>query len=104
MSVRDDERDQIINLESLILLEEAEHLGIPVPPLDDKDSWEGGRRPGTHRLGLHAQVLLRQAIRNEKKEKWGVVAFRLKELAVPLIGVLGALWGLHKFIHALPSK
>ena len=104
MDARDEERDQILNRKSISLLDEADYLSLPVPPFDDKESWESGRRPGTIRLTLHAQSQLRQAIRQEKKDKWSVTAFRLKELALPLIGVLGALSGVLSVAHALRSK
>jgi len=97
-------RDKILHLRSMQLSATAEDLGIPVPPLSDKESWEEGRNPGTVRLTLDAQSKLRQAIRVEQREKWSVVVFLLKEIIVPLIGILGAIMGLLSVIHALRSK
>lgn len=104
MNVRDEERDELLNLQSIILSGEAEYLSLPVPPLSDKESWESGQGPDTVRLTLRAQSQLRQAIRNEKKEKWSVAAFVLKEIVTPLIGVLGAIMGLLSLIQVFHSK
>ena len=104
ISVRDEERDQILNLRSISLLDEAEYLSTAVPPLSDKESWESGGRPGTIRLTLCAQSQLQQAIRIEKKEKWSVAAFMLKEITAPLIGLLGTIMGVLSVIHAFRSK
>jgi hypothetical protein len=104
MSVRQEQRDEILNLGSLLLSDEAESLGIPVPSFSDKESWEEGWMPGTVRLNLEAQSRLRQAIRNEHREKWSTFAFVVKEIVAPVIGVLGAIMGLLSLIHAFRSK
>jgi len=104
MDVRDDERDQILNRNSECIREEAEYLSVPEPPSDDKVSWERSRIPRVTRLTVQAQSKLRQNIRKEKIDKWSVLAFGLKEVALPLIGVLGALSGVISVIHALRSK
>jgi hypothetical protein len=104
MNVRDEERDQILSRNSDYLIEEAEYLSLPVPILGDTESWERSRRPTRNRLTLRAQSELRRAIRKEKQDKWSVSAFRLKELALPLIGILGALSGVISVFHALWSK
>ncbi|MFZ0865066.1 MAG: hypothetical protein WAN06_00290 [Candidatus Sulfotelmatobacter sp.] len=104
MSVRDEQRDQILTLSSLLLSDKAESLGIPVPPFGDKTAWEEGWMPGTVRLNVEAQARLRQAIRNEHREKWSIFAFVVKEIVAPVIGVIGAIMGLLSLIHALHSK
>jgi hypothetical protein len=104
MSIRHEHRDQILNLSSLVLSDEAESLGIPVPPLSDKTSWEEGWMPGTVRLNVEAQARLRQAIRSEHREKWSTFAFVVKEIVAPVIGVIGAIMGLLSLIHAIRSK
>ena len=56
---RREHRDRILNLSSALLKDEAECLGIPVPPLADKESWEEGFWPDSIRLNLKAQAQLR---------------------------------------------
>jgi hypothetical protein len=104
MNVRDEEDDQILNLESISLLQKAKYLSVPIPPSDDNISWERGQSPRTRRLTVYAQSELRHAISSEKIDKWRVAAFRLKELALPIIAVLGAIWGALRGISALRSK
>ena len=104
MDVRHGQRDEILNLRSLLLSDKAESLGVPVPPFSDKASWEEGWMPGTVRLNIEAQSRLRQAIRKERREKWGTFTFVVKELVAPVIGVLGAIMGLLSLIHALRPK
>jgi hypothetical protein len=104
MSVREGQRDAILTLRSVLLSDEADSLGIPVPPFSDKQSWEDGRIPGTARLKLKAQSQLLQAIRNEHREKWSTFTFMMKEIVTPLIGILGAIMGLLSIIHAFRSK
>ena len=101
---RSERRDEILRLNSILLSDQAESLGIPVPPLSDKDSWEQGWEPGTIHLTLKAQSQLRQAIRNERREKWSFAAFVLKEIVTPLIGAIGAIMGLLSLIHAFKPK
>jgi hypothetical protein len=97
-------RDKILHLKSMQLSDMAEDLGLPVPPFSDKESWEEGYEPGTIRLTVKAQLQLRQAIRNEQRERWSLAVFVLKEIVAPLIAVLGAIMGLLSVIHALRSK
>jgi hypothetical protein len=104
MDVRDEERDEILSLNTGLLSREAEYLGVVVPPLSDKESWQAGRIPGTIRLTLQAQSKLRQAIRNERREKWSLAAFVLKDVVAPLIGVVGVIMGLLSLIHSFKSK
>lgn len=104
IEARREYRDRILNLSSTLLCDKAESLGIPVPPIADKESWEEGYWPDSIRLNLETQSKLRQAIRQEQREKWGFVAFLLKDIATPLIGVIGAVMGLMSLIHAIKSK
>jgi hypothetical protein len=104
MDAAREQRDKILNLSSAPLRDKAESLFIPVPPLADKESWEEGYWPNSIRLNLEAQAKLRKAIREEQRERWGFVAFLLKEIATPLIGAIGAVMGLLAFLHAFKSK
>jgi hypothetical protein len=104
INVRDVKRDEILQLRSMLLSDQAESLGLPVPPLSDKESWESGWWPETIRLTVKAQSQLRQAIRKERQEKWSFAAFILKDVAVPLIGSIGAIMGLLSLIHSFKSK
>lgn len=97
-------RDKIMGLQSRLLRNQAERLGIPVPSFSDKNSWDAGYVPGTWHLSLTAQLQLRQAIRTERRDKWGFAAFLLKDVATPIIGGIGAIMGLISLIHALRSK
>jgi hypothetical protein len=105
---RDERRDQIQSLRSMLLTDRAEGLGIPIPPLSDTESWEPGRIPGTTHLTLKAQAQLSQSIRNERIENWSVPAFVLKDIVTPLVsllvGLLGMIMGLFSLIHAFHSK
>lgn len=104
MSARDEIRDEILHVRSLKLSDEAEELGIPVPSLSDKESWEDGMRPNYVRLTQKAQLELLRSIRAERREKWANLAFVLKEIVTPTIGVLGAIMGLISLIHVFRSK
>lgn len=104
INVRDEKRSEILGLNSRLLSDQAESRGIPIPALTDKESWESGWEPGTIRLTVEAQAKLRQAIRNERREKWSFAAFILKDIVTPLIGAIGAVMGLLSLIHALRSK
>ena len=103
MNVRDEEDDQILNLESISLLREAKYLGVPVPSSEDINSWESGQSPRARRLTVYAQSELRHAIRDEKIDKWRVTAFRLKIIAT-LVGLPGVIWGIIRGVHAFRSK
>ena len=93
---------QILQLKSSYLSAKAEKLGIPVPPSSDEQSWVDAGR-GFH-LTVEAQLELKRAIRNEQREKWGLAAFMLKEIAAPLVGSIGAIMGLLSLIHSFKSK
>jgi hypothetical protein len=105
MDVREDIRDAILHLNSLELLDEAEHLGLAIPSYsENRESWEEGREDGKIHLTREAQLQLTQSVRNEQRERWSVFAFVLKEIVTPLVGVLGAVMGLLSLIHAFHSK
>lgn len=101
---RSQRRSEISILRTTLLCEEAENLGIAVPPLSDKDSWEDGLLPGTTHLTLKAQAQLLQAIRKEKEERWRFFVFILKEVVTPLVGAIGAIMGLLSLLHSFKSK
>lgn len=97
--------DQLLHLQTQRLIHKAQDLGIPYPSYaSQRDSWQDGREPNTVRLKPDAQVALLKAIREEQREKWSVMAFVLKEIVTPIIGVLGAIMGLLSLIHAFRSK
>ena len=96
--------DKILMLRSMHLSDKAEILGIPVPPLNDKDAWRNGLLPGTVHLSTSAQLSLNEAIRKEQRERWSFPAFILRDIMTPLIGVLGAVTGLLAVIHLFHSK
>ena len=108
ISDRDERRDQIQGLRSILISDRAEGLGIPIPALSDSESWEPGRIPGTTHLTLKAQAQLLQAIRTERKEQWGMAAFVLQDIVTPmgglLVGLLGMIMGLLSLIHSFHSK
>jgi hypothetical protein len=102
---RADIRDAILHFSSLDLLDKAEDLGLPIPTYaQNRDQWEDGRQDGFIHLKRAAQIQLRQDIRNEQREKWNVMAFVLKEIVTPVIGILGAVMGLLSIIHAFHLK
>ncbi len=104
-AARDDIRDAILHLNSLELLDKAEDLGLQRPFYSrNRELWEEGREPGTVHLTTQAQFELKQAIRNEQRNRWSVFTFVLKEIITPIVGVLGAIMGLLSVIHAFHSK
>lgn len=104
MEQRREHRDRILNLSSMLLSDKAESLGLPVPPLADKESWEEGYWPDTIRLNVTAQAQLRKAIREEKREKWSFVAFLLTNIATPIIGLIGVVMGLLSLLHSFKTR
>jgi|ERR1039458_8299818 hypothetical protein len=104
MDVRDQAREEILSLRSILLSDKAESLGIPIPPLSDKESWEEGLTPRAVHLTLNAQAKLLHSIREEQREKWSVTAFVLREILTPIIGLIGAIMGLLSLIHVFRPK
>jgi len=101
---RDIIEDELLHLRSLDVIERAQNVGLPVPPLSDKQAWQEGYRPATVRLSPQAQLDLNRLIRQEHRDRWGMVAFVIKELAVPVIGAIGAVMGLLSLIHSFFHK
>jgi hypothetical protein len=104
INFRNAKRDEILSTSSMLLADQAEGLGLPVPPLSDEKSWVEGWWPGTVRLTVEAQVSLRKDIRRERRERWNFAAFFLGKIMTPLIGGIGAIMGLLSLIHSFKAK
>jgi hypothetical protein len=101
MSVRDEYRDRILHLQSRMIQDEAEKLGVPAPRYDStSDQWEAGINPNTVRLTVQAQAELRTAIRAEKRDRWSVLIMIVKEIALPVIALIGGVTGLIATLHS----
>jgi hypothetical protein len=100
MNERDLIDDKILHLRSMDVQEKALDTGIPVPPHSDKAAWQDGLNPATTRLSPQAQLELNRLIRAEKRDKWSVFGYMIKEVAAPLIGAIGAIMGLLSLIHS----
>ena len=86
--------DKINMLESERIQKEAERLGIPVPPLSDKESWEKGFQPNTVFLGVKVRLQLRSGIRKERREQWEGRTLWISGLLGLIIGLIGAITAL----------
>jgi hypothetical protein len=104
MSERDMIEDEILHLRSIGIQERAQNAGLPVPQYSDKQAWQDGMNPATTRLSPQAQLELNRLIRAERRDKWSVAAFIVKEVAAPLIGAIGAIMGLLSLIHSFFPK
>jgi hypothetical protein len=93
MNERDLIDDKILYLRSMDVQERAIDAGLPVPPHSDKAAWQEGLNPATTRLSPQAQLELNRLIRADKRDRWGMLAFIVKEVAAPLIGVVGGNYG-----------
>ena len=82
--------DRINGLESIRIQERAERLGVPIPPLSDKESWENGYKPNTIFLSVKARAQLRSEIRKERRERWDWIT----RIITLLVGLIGAITGL----------
>lgn len=85
--------DRINLLESIRLQEKAERLGIPIPPLSDKESWERGLQPNTIFLGVKARLHLREEMRKERRERFESRTLWISRILIPLIGLIIGLIG-----------
>jgi len=104
MYERDVMDDAILRERSLDVMRRAESAGIPVPPFSDNTKWEDGFEPNTAHLSAQAQLDMNKAIRAEQRDKWSFFAFLVKEVAVPVIGGIGAIMGLLSLIHSFLHK
>ena len=68
MAQRDGINEKINVLETIRLRKESEKLGIPVPPLSDKESWVHSPSNVVF-LNVEAQLQLRREIRKERRER-----------------------------------
>jgi hypothetical protein len=87
-------QEQIQIILTARLFHEANRLSIPSPRYTgtESDMWEKSYR-GQVYLSFKGQTELRSSIRREKKERWEARALILKEIAVPLTGIIGAITG-----------
>ncbi|MGH9432928.1 MAG: hypothetical protein ACRD3T_15440 [Terriglobia bacterium] len=100
MHERDVINEKINLLESSRIQEEAERLGIPIPKYSlDSEAWEKGLRNDKVYLSLKAKGELRSQIRREKRERIEYWTLIVKDLVVPLMGLLGVITGLVSVIH-----
>jgi len=83
--------DEIYVAECSKLRRKAERLGLPVPPLSDKQAWEEGYAPNTCYLNAAARTSLRQAIRKEQHERWEFATLVVKDWAVPIMGIIATI-------------
>jgi hypothetical protein len=90
--------DDIAQLRSQYLIEQAEDYLIPVPEIERKgDAWEQSDISGRWRLTRKSAVRLLSAIRKEKTERfdyWQKRIGLLIGLLTLLLGILGTLIGL----------
>lgn len=91
MQEQDLSNDEIYSAETTQLRRKAERLGLPVPDFSDKTSWERGYNPSIYYLNPAARTALRQAIRREWKERWEFAIVIVKDLAVPIIGIVATI-------------
>jgi hypothetical protein len=97
--------DKISSLESARIQEEAERLCIPVPKYSsESEAWEKGFQPNFVYLSVKARADLRTHIRKERRERIEHWTLFLKDVIVPLVGLLGAIMGLISVIHSLRDK
>ena len=91
---------------SSMLLRRADRLGLPTPRYkvnednesDEDKAWEVGYT-GLAYLSRAAQFDLRNLIRIEKKARRDDIVSWIRDIVVPLIGVLGAVTGLIATLH-----
>jgi hypothetical protein len=86
--------DTINSLESSMIQERAERLGVPVPNYSpDHEAWEKGFQPNVVYLSLKTRAELRSQIRKERRERVEYWTLLVKDLIVPLVGLLVGLVG-----------
>ncbi len=99
---RDLVNDTINALESSRIQERAERLGIPVPKYStDNEAWEKGFQPNVVYLSLKTRAELRTQLRKERRERVEYCTLVVKDLIVPLVGLIGAIIGLISVIGSV---
>jgi hypothetical protein len=98
---RDLLNDDIQITQTFRLIREAERLGLPTPPYSDKEAWRGGYNPEKSYLSVAAQHTLRTSIREERAARRDYWVGWIKDVAVPVVSVIGALMGVIALIHSL---
>jgi hypothetical protein len=83
------------------LIRDAENHGIPTPPYSDQTAWEVGYHPGKTYLSVAAQHEIRKAIREERAARRDYWVGWIKDVAAPLVSVIGALMGIIALVHSL---
>ncbi|MBI3404429.1 MAG: hypothetical protein HY046_03120 [Acidobacteria bacterium] len=102
---RERARENISILESTILFDKAEDLGVPAPlgPGDDPGSWELSRETNRAFLNPHARAQLRSEIfkaRRERVQDRMLWVSQISPLIGPITGLIGALAALFSIIYA----
>lgn len=94
--------DTINSLESLRIQERAERLSLPVPKYStDNEAWEKGFQPNVVYLSLKTRAELRGQIRKERREGAEYWTLMLKDVIVPLVGLIGAIMGLISLLRSV---
>ena len=91
---RDQINDIINGLETTRIQEEAERLGIPIPPFLDAESWEQGFNPNIFLLSSKARLQLCGEIRKERRRRWEDRTLWISRILLPLLALIGAMRGL----------
>lgn len=93
--------DEIQVAQTFRLIREAENIGLPTPPFSNKELWEQGYNPQKSYLSVAAQHDLRRAIREEQVARRDYWVGWIKDVAAPLISIIGALMGIIALVHSL---
>lgn len=93
--------DDIQITQTFKLIREAEKYGLPTPPYSNKGAWEQGYHPEKTYLGVAAQYELRKAIREERGARRDYWVGWIKDVAAPVVSVIGALMGIIALVHSL---
>jgi hypothetical protein len=86
------------------LLKTADRLGLPIPPYDDHESWDTTSSKFNGFLTAKAQTQLRQAIRQEKKERREIWTTLIKDIITPIGGIIISILSLMIAYAALKLK
>jgi hypothetical protein len=95
--------EEMLHYRSKLLMNEAEHLGLPVPRGDDKFD-TGLISKGLHYLKVEVQAQLRKDIRQEKKERRETVTAIVKDVISPLGSLIISILSLMIAYAALKLK
>lgn len=99
-------QDEIQKFKTDQLVRVANHLGLPTPSYTDAASWEHDTtdKYTPHHLTPAAQTQLRQAIRQEKKERREMVTSIINDIISPIGGIIISILSLLVAYLALKLK